>query len=61
ANGHHWYAVEVLIDAALVAARAGRPEPALGRAQEAIDALGYAPLLGPLPETRWLADLAVRA
>ena len=60
AHGHRWYAVEVLIDGALVAARAGRPEPALGRAQEAIVALGYAPVLGPLPEIRWLTDLAVR-
>jgi class 3 adenylate cyclase/tetratricopeptide (TPR) repeat protein len=53
------YRVEVLIDAALVAARAGRPEPALSRAREAVDALGYHPLLGPLPETRWLAPASV--
>ena len=53
------YAAEVLIDAALVSARAGSPEPALGRAQAAVAALGYRPLLGPLPETRWIAPEAI--
>lgn len=57
--GYGLYAAEVLIDAALVSARAGSPEPALGRAQAAVATLGYRPLLGPLPETRWIASEAI--
>ena len=52
--GYGLYAADVLIDAALVTAGLGRPEPALDEAQAAVEALGYRPLLGPLPETRWL-------
>ena len=52
---YHVYAAEVLTDAALVAMRSGNGEAELARARKAVDALGYHPLLGPLPETRWVA------
>ena len=61
--GYRLYAVESLIDAALVAARANDAdrEPVLERAQAGIAELGYAPTLGPLPETHWVGvDVAAR-
>ncbi len=47
-------AVDAWADAALIAARAGRSSPALDHAFALIERLGMHPLLGPLPETRWL-------
>jgi hypothetical protein len=47
-------AADAWADAALLAARADRETDALERAAELCDGIGMHPLLGPLPETRWL-------
>ena len=47
-------AADAWADAALLAARAGRTSVALDRATALIARIGMHPLLGPLPETRWL-------
>jgi len=48
------YAAEVLVDAALAAARRGDDVAALERARSAVAELDYRPLLGSLPESRWV-------
>jgi len=48
------YALEVLIDAALAAAKRGDDAAALERARSAVADLDYHPLLGSLPEHRWV-------
>jgi tetratricopeptide (TPR) repeat protein len=47
-------AVDAWSDAAILAARAGRPSDALDCATTLAAKIGMHPLLGPLPETRWL-------
>ena len=47
-------AADAWADAALLAARTGRVSDALERAVALIEAMGFHPLLGPVPETRWL-------
>ena len=47
--------LEAWTDAALLAARAGRSSMAHDRAVDIMRRTGLHPLLGPLPETRWLA------
>ncbi|HEY3524329.1 MAG TPA: hypothetical protein VGK63_11570 [Candidatus Limnocylindrales bacterium] len=55
ALGERLAAAEAWADAALAAARAGLdPDPALGRARELYAACQTFPILGPLPETRWV-------
>jgi hypothetical protein len=48
------YSAEARVDAALVEARSGEGDVALRQAQAAVADIGYEPLLGPLPETRWV-------
>lgn len=47
-------ALDAWADAALMAARAGRPSDALEHARALARATGLHPLLGSLPEDRWL-------
>ena len=49
-------AVESWSDAAILAARAGRSSEALDTATTLAESIGMHPLLGPLPETRWLEE-----
>ena len=49
------YAADALADAAILAARAGVASDAEQRAIELCTRIGLHPVLGPLPETRWLA------
>jgi hypothetical protein len=50
-----WPAADTLADAALIAERAGLdPGPMLVDARRLYEACGIVPLLGPLPETRWV-------
>jgi hypothetical protein len=51
-------AVEAWSDAAILAARAGRSSEALDTATTLAESIGMHPLLGPLPETRWLGESA---
>jgi class 3 adenylate cyclase/tetratricopeptide (TPR) repeat protein len=53
--GYRVHAADAWADAALVAARDGSSPDAEGRASDLYGAMGMHPLLGPLPETRWLA------
>jgi tetratricopeptide (TPR) repeat protein len=53
--GYRLLAVNAFADAALIAARAGRPSAAAERALAIAAEIGYHHLLGPLPETRWIA------
>jgi hypothetical protein len=54
--GYRFPAACVYADAALTLAREGEDAgAALERAREVHDAIGLAPLLGRLPETRWMA------
>jgi len=55
AAGYRGNAVDAFADAALIAARAGRPSTAGERAVAIADEIGYHHILGPLPETRWVA------
>jgi class 3 adenylate cyclase/tetratricopeptide (TPR) repeat protein len=55
AAGYRLLAVNAFADAALIAARAGRPSSAGVRATAIAAEIGYHHLLGPLPETRWIA------
>jgi class 3 adenylate cyclase/tetratricopeptide (TPR) repeat protein len=51
-----WPAADAYADAALIAERGGIDAgPYLAAARRLYDACGIVPLLGPLPETRWLA------
>ncbi len=50
-------AADAWADAALLAARSRRVSDARDRAMALIDEIGLHPLLGPLPETRWLEPL----
>jgi hypothetical protein len=49
-------AVEAWSDAVILATRAGRYSEALDRATTLAESIGMHPLLGPLPETRWLDE-----
>jgi hypothetical protein len=53
--GYRENAVTAYTDAALIAARFGRPSTALERAMTIAAEIGFHPWLGPLPETRWVA------
>jgi class 3 adenylate cyclase/tetratricopeptide (TPR) repeat protein len=55
AVGYLGNAVNAFADAALIAARVGRPSTAWERAVAIADEIGYHHFLGPLPETRWVA------
>ena len=55
AAGYLGNAVSAFADAALIAARAGRPSSAAERAMAIAAELGYHHVLGSLPETRWVA------
>jgi hypothetical protein len=52
--GYMRRALDAWTDAALIAARARRPSVAQDRAMTLATSAGIHPLLGPLPETRWL-------
>ena len=52
--GYPIYAVDALADAAILAARAGIPSDAEQRALGLCRDMGMHPVLGSLPETRWL-------
>lgn len=52
--GLSFRAADAWADAALLAARAGRGSDALERAVALIEEMGLHPLLGPVPERRWL-------
>lgn len=54
AAGYRGIAVEVFADAALKAARAGRPSTAGERATAVAAEIGWHHAFGPLPETRWV-------
>lgn len=54
-QGHFATAIDAYADAALIAARAGRPSEAEARALAISARTGVHHVLGPLPETRWLA------
>jgi hypothetical protein len=54
AAGYLGLAVEVYADADIISARAGRASASRQRALEVCAEIGYQPVLGPLPETRWL-------
>ena len=54
-------AVEAWSDAAILAARAGRSSESLQSATSLAESIGMHPLLGPLPETRWLEGSEVGA
>ncbi len=54
-------AADAWADAALLAARAGRKSAALDHALAITERIGMHPLLGPLPETRWLEPAAATA
>ena len=58
--GHLLDAAHVLADAALFHARAGLPnaEEVTRRAQEIHERIGIVPMLGPIPETRWITPAA---
>lgn len=60
AVGNILEASQVLADAALFHARAGLPQTddVVRRAQEIHDRMGIVPMLGPLPEERWIGDAA---
>ena len=49
-------AVEAWSDAAILAARAARSSDSLRAATTLAESIGMHPLLGPLPETRWLEE-----
>jgi hypothetical protein len=53
--GYRRYALDAWADAALLAARAGRTSDAGERALALARSTGLHPLLGPLPETRWVS------
>jgi class 3 adenylate cyclase len=53
-NGYDRTALDLWMDGALMAARAGRESEALDRARAIIERTGLHPLIGPIPETRWL-------
>jgi len=55
--GHKLKAADAWADAAIMAARSERASAALERAVALIEEIGLHPLLGPLPETRWLEKL----
>jgi class 3 adenylate cyclase len=55
AAGYRLLAVNAFADAALMAARAGRQSAAGERAIAIAAEIGYHHVLGPLPETRWIA------
>jgi hypothetical protein len=58
-SGFRWAAADAWADAALMAARGGEGSKAGQRASELCVAMGLHPLLGPLPESRWIqADAA---
>jgi tetratricopeptide (TPR) repeat protein len=62
ALGWPWMAADCLADAALIAARADLDaDPFRGKAQALYDAQGIRPMLGPLPERRWIGSAASRA
>jgi tetratricopeptide (TPR) repeat protein len=61
ASGWRTLAAEAWADAALIAARAGMPSPALERAIAIGEEIGLHPPLGPLPETRWVVGGASTA
>ncbi|MEA2026830.1 MAG: hypothetical protein U9O18_09065, partial [Chloroflexota bacterium] len=52
--GLRLYAADAWADAAILAAREGVSSDAEQRAMELCQSMGMHPLLGPLPETRWL-------
>ncbi len=54
--GYPVRAADAWADAAIMAARAGVASEAEGRAQALCESMGMHPLLGPLPETRWISD-----
>jgi tetratricopeptide (TPR) repeat protein len=53
-HGYLVQAADAWADAALLAARDGRASVAYERAEALVERIGLHPLLGPLPETRWL-------
>jgi tetratricopeptide (TPR) repeat protein len=55
AAGFRGLAVAAYADAALIAARAGRPGTTIELANRVIAETGFHHALGPVPETRWLA------
>ncbi len=55
-QGYRVSAADAWADAALLATRLGVTSTAGSRAEEAYRAMGVHPLLGALPETRWLVD-----
>jgi tetratricopeptide (TPR) repeat protein len=59
--GYALYAAEALVDAALVEARQAGEGQLARRAAAAVEALGYRPTLGPMPETRWVKTREVSA
>jgi tetratricopeptide (TPR) repeat protein len=58
AVGYRTLAAYAYADAAILAARAGRPSESVERATAIAAAIGLHPHLGPLPETRWLTAQA---
>ncbi len=56
AVGYTLYMAETLVDAALIEARRGEGDALAEQARAAVAQLGYQPILGPLPETRWLSS-----
>jgi class 3 adenylate cyclase/tetratricopeptide (TPR) repeat protein len=56
--GYRVHAADAWADAALLTARAGIDSEAERRAVDLTEQMGLHPLLGPLPETRWLAPAA---
>jgi len=52
--GFMLHAANAWADAAILAARAGRVSDAQARAVTMVTEMGLQPLLGPLPETRWI-------
>ena len=52
-SGYALAALDLWMDAALLAHRASRESGVLDWAQAIIDRTGLHPLIGPLPETRW--------
>ena len=60
-TGYTLYMAETLIDAALIEARRGAENVMAEQARAAVERLDYHPILGALPETRWISGVVGRS